>query len=55
MVLHHQPIKPIPSLTKEIAHKAFPKGNIYMTLRAGLWTKRRLVSVIFTLTNWVNL
>ena len=33
MVLHRQSIKPIPSLTKEIAHKAFPLGNPYMTLR----------------------
>ncbi len=32
MVLHHQSIKPIPPLTREIAHKAFPKGNLYMTL-----------------------
>lgn len=38
MVLHHQPIKSIPSLTKEIAHKAFPKGNIYLTLRDKLGT-----------------
>ncbi len=33
MVLHRQSIKPIPSLTKEIAQKAFPKGNLYMSLR----------------------
>ena len=33
MVLHRQSIKSIPSLTKEIARKAFPKGNLYMTLR----------------------
>ena len=33
MVLHPHGIKPIPPLTKEIAHKAFPKGNLYMTLR----------------------
>ena len=33
MVLHRKSIKPIPSLTKEIAHKAFPKGNLYMTMR----------------------
>ncbi|VEP12041.1 hypothetical protein H1P_1300001 [Hyella patelloides LEGE 07179] len=38
MVLHHQTIKPIPSLTKEIAQKAFPKGNLYMTLRDELET-----------------
>ena len=38
MVLHRQSIKPIPSLTKEIARKAFPKGNIYMTLRDELGT-----------------
>ena len=33
MVLHPHDIKSIPSLTKEIAQKAFPKGNLYMTLR----------------------
>ncbi|HEY9770345.1 MAG TPA: transposase [Coleofasciculaceae cyanobacterium] len=33
MVLHHQSIKPIPLLTKEIAHKALTKGNLYMSLR----------------------
>ena len=33
MVLHRQLIKPIPSLTKEIARNAFPKENLYMTLR----------------------
>lgn len=38
MVLHRQLIKPIPSLTKEIAHRAFPKGNLYMTLRDELGT-----------------
>ena len=38
MVLHHQPIKPIPSLTQEIAQKAFPKGNLYMSLRDELGT-----------------
>ena len=38
MVLHRQSIKPIPSLTKEIARKAFPKGNLYMTLRDELGT-----------------
>ena len=38
MVLHRKSIKPIPSLTKEIAHKAFPKGNLYMTLRDELGT-----------------
>ena len=38
MVLHPHGIKPIPSLTKEIAQKAFPKGNIYMTLRDELGT-----------------
>ena len=33
MVLHHQAMQPIPLLTKEVAHQAFPKGNLYMTLR----------------------
>ena len=33
MVLHPYRIKPIPPLTQEIAHQAFPKGNIYMNLR----------------------
>ncbi len=38
MVLHLQSIKPIPSLTEEIAHQAFPKGNPYMILRDELGT-----------------
>lgn len=38
MVLHPHGIKPIPPLTSEIAHKAFPKGNLYMTLRDELGT-----------------
>ncbi len=38
MVLHRQSIKPIPSLTQEIARKAFPKWNLYMTLRDELGT-----------------
>ena len=38
MVLHSHGIKPIRSLTKEIAPKAFPKGNQYMTLRDKLGT-----------------
>ena len=38
MVLHPQSIKPIPPLTKKIAHQAFPKGNLYMTLRDQLGT-----------------
>ncbi|MEO0835535.1 MAG: hypothetical protein AAFY16_06020 [Cyanobacteria bacterium J06642_3] len=38
MVLHPHGIKSIPSLTKEIAQKAFPKGNLYMSLRDELGT-----------------
>ena len=38
MALHPQSIQPIPSLTKEVAHQAFPKGNLYMTLRDELGT-----------------
>ncbi|MBE9045883.1 IS1182 family transposase [Pleurocapsales cyanobacterium LEGE 10410] len=38
MVLHRQSIKSIPSLTKKIARKAFPKGNLYMTLKDKLGT-----------------
>ena len=38
MVIHRQSIKPIPSQTQEIARKAFPKGNLYMTLRDKLGT-----------------
>jgi len=38
MVLHPHSIKPIPSLTNEIARKAFPKGNLYITLRDELGT-----------------
>jgi transposase len=38
MVLHRQSNKSIPPLTKEIAQKAFPQGNLYMTLRDKLGT-----------------
>ena len=38
MVLHRQSIKPIPSQTQEIARKAFPKGNLYMSLRDKIGT-----------------
>ena len=38
MALHPQSIQPIPRLTKEIAQQAFPKGNLYMTLRDELGT-----------------
>ena len=38
MVLHPHGIKLIPPLTQEIARKAFPKGNLYMTLRDELGT-----------------
>ncbi|WP_069791842.1 IS1182 family transposase (plasmid) [Cyanobacterium sp. IPPAS B-1200] len=33
MSLHPQSIQPIPPLTREVAHQAFPQGNPYMTLR----------------------
>ena len=38
MVLHPHGIEPILSLTKQIATKAFLKGNLYMTLRDELGT-----------------
>ena len=38
MTLHPQSVKPIPALTKEIARQAFPKGNLYMTMRDRLGT-----------------
>lgn len=33
MSLHPQAVEPIPEQTAQIAHAAFPKGNVYMTLR----------------------
>jgi len=33
MSLHPQSIPPLPPLTREVAHQAFPQGNPYMTLR----------------------
>jgi len=33
MSLHPQSIPPLPSLTREIAHQAFPQDNPYMILR----------------------
>ena len=38
MVLHPQSIKAIPILTREVARQAFPKGNLYMSLRDELGT-----------------
>ena len=38
MTLHPKLVKPIPALTKEIARQAFPKGNLYMTMRDKLGT-----------------
>ncbi len=38
MTLHPQSVKPIPTLTKEIARQAFPKDNIYMMMRDRLGT-----------------
>lgn len=33
MTLHPQPIPPIPEVTAQVAHAAFPKGNLYLRLR----------------------
>lgn len=33
MSLHPQSIAPVPELTARIAKAAFPKGNLYMTMR----------------------
>lgn len=38
MTLHPSSVKAIPALTKEIAKQAFPKGNLYMTMRDKLGT-----------------
>ena len=38
MVLHPQSIQAIPILTREVARQAFPKGNLYMSLRDELGT-----------------
>ena len=38
MTLHPKSVKPIPALTKEIAIQAFPKGNLYITMRDRLGT-----------------
>ena len=36
MALHPQPIPPIPEATAQVAHAAFPKGNLYLQLRDSL-------------------
>lgn len=33
MTLHPQPVPPIPAQTAQVAHAAFPKGNLYIRLR----------------------
>src|SRR5579862_5535108 len=38
MSLRPQALEPIPEQTAQIAHAAFPKGNVYMTLRDQLGT-----------------
>ncbi len=38
MSLYSQGIKPVPSETSRVARAAFPKGNIYMTMRDELGT-----------------
>jgi transposase len=38
MSLHPQSLQPVPPLTREIAHQAFPQGNPYITLRDELGT-----------------
>jgi transposase len=38
MTLHLQPIPPVPDATAAAAEAAFPKGNLYMDLRAELGT-----------------
>jgi transposase len=36
--MHPQPIPPIPEETVRVAQAAFPKGNLYLTLRDKLGT-----------------
>ncbi len=38
MSLHPQAIKPVPPETARVVRAAFPKGNIYMTMRDELGT-----------------
>ncbi len=33
MSLHPRPIKPVPKQTAQVAKAAFPKGNLYLTIR----------------------
>ena len=38
MSLHSQPILPVPEETARVTQAAFPKGNLYLTLRDELGT-----------------
>src|SRR5262249_36409151 len=38
MTLHPHPIPPVPDVTAAAAEAAFPKGNVYLELRAELGT-----------------
>jgi len=38
MSLHPQPYNTVPEETQRVAHAAFPKGNLYLTLRDKLST-----------------
>jgi transposase len=33
MSLKPTPVQPVPELTAQVAHAAFPKGNVYLQLR----------------------
>lgn len=38
MSLHPKPIPPVPKATEQVAQAAFPKGNLYLTMRNELGT-----------------
>ena len=38
MLMHPQPIGPVPQDTARVARAAFPKGNLYMQMREVLGT-----------------
>lgn len=51
MSLHPRPIKPVPKQTEQVAKAAFPKGNLYLTIRDELGTiyTDRDVEALFSL------
>ena len=52
MSLHPKPIKPVPKETEQVAKAAFPKGNLYLTIRDELGTISEGYRALLDLLTW---